>query len=119
MIGKSVTTNNENPRGRKEAIENNDEKILQSLPSVTTHERNEINPVNSPKVSNLSIENEMPQNSTKINDDSNLAKRVDPSKSKNDPSISTSSFQSALGTDKTPNKKIRKTSRNGKKQKSP
>ena len=45
----------------------------------------------------------MSQNGTKINDDSNLEKRVDHSKSKNDPSISTSSFQSALGTDKTPN----------------
>ena len=26
LIDKSVTTNNENPEGRKEAIENNDEK---------------------------------------------------------------------------------------------
>ena len=105
LIDKSVTTNNENPEGRREAIENNDDKILQSFPSNTTHEGNEINPANNPEVSNLSIENEMPLNSTKINDDSNLAKKVDPSKSKNDPSISSSSFQSALGADKTPNKK--------------
>ena len=119
LIDKSVTTNNENPRGRKEAIENNDEKILQSLPSVTTHERNEINPVNNPEVSNQLIENDMPQNSTQMKDDSNLEKRVDPSKSKNDPSLSSSSLQSALDTDKTPNKKIRKPSRNEKKRKSP
>ena len=119
LIDKSVTTNNENPEGRKEAIENNDDKILQLFPSNTTHEGNEINPANNPEVSNLSIENEMPLNSTKINDDSNLAKKVDPSKSKNDPSISSSSFQSALGTDKTPNKKTKKPSRNEKKQNSP
>ena len=119
MIDKFVTTKNENPEGRKEAVENNDKEILQSFPSDTTHESNEINPVNNPEVSNLSIENEMSQNGAKINDDSNLEKRVDHSKSKNDPSISTSSFQSALGTDKTPNKKIRKPSRNEKKRKSP
>ena len=105
FIDKSVTTNNVYPEGRKETMENHSEKILQSLPSGTTQEHNEINFVNNPEVSNLSIENEMPLNSTKINDDSNLAKKVDPSKSKNDPSISSSSFQSALGTDKTPNKK--------------
>ena len=34
----------------------------------------------------------------------------DPSKSKNDPLLSPSSFQSALGTDKNPSKKIKKRS---------
>ena len=77
------------------------------MPSITTHERNQINPVNSSDVSNLSIENEMPQNSTQRNDDSNLEKKVHPSKSKNAPSLSSSSFQSALGTDKMPSKKIK------------
>ena len=89
------------------------------MPFGTTKERNNINPVNNPEVSNLSIENEMPQNSIQINDDSTLEKRVDPSKSKNDPSLSSSSLQRTLGTDKTPNKKIRKPSRNEKKRKSP
>ena len=52
--------------------------ILQSLPSITTHDRNEIDPVNSCEVSNLSIENEMPQNSTQRNDDSSLEKELIP-----------------------------------------
>ena len=89
------------------------------MSSGTTQECNKINPVNNPEVSNLSIENEMSQNGAKINDDSNLEKRVDHSKSKNDPSISTSSFQSALGTNKKPSKKIKKPSRDKKKRKSP
>ena len=89
------------------------------MPSSTTQEHYESNPVNNPEVSNLSTDNEMPQNSTQINDDSNLEKRVDPSKSKNGPSLSPSSFQSALGTNKKPSKKIKKPSRDKKKQKSP
>ena len=119
LIDKSVTTNNMYPEGRKETIENHGEKILQSLPSDTTQEHNEINFVNNPEVSNLSTENEMLQNSTQINDDSTLEKRVDPSKSKNGPSLSPSSFQSALGTNRKPSKKIKKPSRDEKKQKSP
>ena len=89
------------------------------MPSGTTQEHNEINFVNNPEVSNLSTDNEMPQNSTQINDDSNLEKRVDPSKSKNGTSLSPSSFQSALGTNRKPSKKIKKPSRDEKKQKSP
>ena len=89
------------------------------MPSSTTQEHNESNPVNNPEVSNLSTDNETPQNSTQINDDSNLEKRVDPSKSKNGPSLSPSSFQSALGTNRKPSKKIKKPSRDEKKQKSP
>ena len=69
LIDKSVTTNNVYPEGRKETIENHGKKILQSLPSGTTQEHNEINFVNNPEVSNLSTENEIPQNSTQINDD--------------------------------------------------
>ena len=119
FIDKSVATNNVNPEGRKEPLENHGKKILQSLPSSTTQEHNESNPVNNPEVSNLSTENEMLQNSTQINDDSTLEKRVDPSKSKNGPSLSPSSFQSALGTNKKPSKKIKKPSRDEKKRKSP
>ena len=119
LIDKSVATNNVNPEGRKETLESHGKKILQSLPSSTTQEHNESNPVNNPEVSNLSTDNEMPQNSTQINDDSNLEKRVDPSKSKNGPSLSPSSFQSALGTNKKPSKKIKKPSRDEKKRKSP
>ena len=92
---------------------------MQSLPSGTTQAYNEINFVNNPEVSNLSTENEMLQNSTQINDDSTLEKRVDPSKSKNGPSLSPSSFQSALGTNKKPSNEIKKPSRDKKKRKSP
>ena len=74
MIDKSVTANNVYPEGCKETIENHGEKILQSLPSGTTQELNEINFVNNPEVSSLSTENEMPQNSTQINDGSTLEK---------------------------------------------
>ena len=42
LIDKSVTTNNVYPEGRKETIENHGEKILQSLPSDTIQEHNEI-----------------------------------------------------------------------------
>ena len=68
LIDKSVTTNNMYPEGRKETIENHGEKILQSLPSDTTQEHNEINFGNNPEVSNLSIENEIPQSSIQTND---------------------------------------------------
>jgi len=74
LIDKSVTTNNMYPEGSKETIENHGEKILQSLPSGTTQEHNEINFVNNLEVSNRSTKNELPQNSTQINDDSTLEK---------------------------------------------
>ena len=67
LIDKSVTTNNVNPECHKETIENHGKEIL---PSGTTQEQNEIEFVNNPEVSNLSTENEMPQNSTQINNDS-------------------------------------------------
>ena len=115
MIDKSVTTNNVYPEGRKETIENHGEKILQSLPSDTTQEHNEINFVNNPEVSNLSTENEMPQNSTQINDGRALEKRVDPSQSTNDLSLSPSTFKRILDTEKRTIKKIKKISKNEKK----
>ena len=115
LIDKSVTTNNVYPEGRKETIENHGEKILQSLPSGTTQEHNEINFVNNPEVSNLSTENEMPQNSTQINDGRALEKRVDPSQSTNDLSLSPSTFKRILDTEKRTIKKIKKISKNEKK----
>ena len=115
LIDKSVTTNNVYPEGRKETIENHGEKILQSLPSDTTQEHNEINFVNNPEVSNLSTENEMPQNSTQINDGRALEKRVDPSQSTNDLSLSPSTFKRIWDTEKRTIKKIKKISKNEKK----
>ena len=115
LIDKSVATNNVNPEGRKETLGNHGKKILQSLPSSTTQEHNEINFVNNPEVSNLSTENEMPQNSTQINDGSTLEKRVDPSQSTNDLSLSPSSFKRILDTEKRTIKKIKKISKNEKK----
>ena len=52
---------------------------MQSLPSGTTQEHNENNSVNNPEVSTQSTENEMPQNSNQINDDSTLETSVDSS----------------------------------------
>ena len=85
------------------------------MPSGTTQEHNEINFVNNPKVSNLSTENEMPQNSTQINDGSTLEKRVDPSQSTNDLSLSPSTLKRILDTEKRTIKKIKKISKNEKK----
>ena len=96
------------PEGRKETMENHSGKILQSLPSGTTQERNEINFVNNPEVSNLSTEYEMPQNSTQINDGSTLEKRIDPSQSTNDLSLSPSTFKRILDTEKRAIKKIKR-----------
>merc|ERR1711873_56891 len=73
-----------------------------------TQEHNEINFVNNPEVSNLSTENEMPQNSTQINDGRALEKRVDPSQSTNDLSLSPSTFKRILDTEKRTIKKISK-----------
>ena len=85
------------------------------MPSGTTQEHNEINFVNNPEVSNLSTENEMPQNSTQINDGSTLEKRVDPSQSTNDLSLSPSTFKRILDKEKRMIKKIKKISKNEKK----
>ena len=114
LIDKSVTKNDMYPEGRKETIENHGEKILQSLPSGTTQEHNEINFVNNPQVSTLSTENEVPQNSALMNDDSTLEKRVDPSQSTNDLSLSPSTFKRILDTEKRTIKKIKKISKNEK-----
>ena len=69
LIDKSVTTNDMNPEGHNETIENNDKNIAYSV--IRYNSRTQWNwSVNDPTVSSLSIGNEIPQNSIQINDDS-------------------------------------------------
>ena len=107
-----VSSNNSNSDEHKGILENKDQKILQ--PSMTV-QNDATAPVNDPEAINLSIENETPHNSTPLDRDNILEKRANPNTSKNDFSLSPSSFQRILDTEKRAIKKIKKISKNEKK----
>ena len=108
-----VSSNNSNSDEHKGILENKDQKISQPL--ITVQNDNVTDPVNDPEAINLSIENETPNNSTPLDRDNILEKRANPNTSKNDFSLSPSSFQRILDTEKRAFKKIKKISKNEKK----
>ena len=108
-----VSSNNSNSDEHKAILENKDQKISQPL--ITVQNDNATAPVNDPEAINLSIENETPHNSTPLDRDNILEKRANPNTSKNDFSLSPSSFQRILDTEKRAIKKIKKISKNEKK----
>ena len=108
-----VSSNNSNSDEHKGILENKDQKISQPL--ITVQNDNVTDPVNDPEAINLSIENETPNNSTPLDRDNILEKRANPNTSKNDFSLSPSSFQRILDTEKRAIKKIKKISKNEKK----
>ena len=108
-----VSSNNSNSDEHKGILENKDQKISQPL--ITIQNDNVTDPVNDPEAINLSIENETPHNSTPLDRDNILEKRANPNTSKNDFSLSPSSFQRILDTEKRAIKKIKKISKNEKK----
>ena len=108
-----VSSNNSNSDEHKGILENKDQKISQPL--ITVQNDNVTAPVNDPEAINLSIENETPHNSTPLDRDNILEKRANPNTSKNDFSLSPSSFQRILDTEKRAIKKIKKISKNEKK----
>ena len=108
-----VSSNNSNSDEHKGILENKDQKISQPL--ITVQNDNATAPVNDPEAINLSIENETPHNSTPLDRDNILEKRANPNTSKNDFSLSPSSFQRILDTEKRAIKKIKKISKNEKK----
>ena len=108
-----VSSNNSNSDEHKGILENKDQKISQPL--ITVQNDNATAPVNDPEAINLSIENETPHNSTPLDRDNILEKRANPNTSKNDFSLSPSSFQRILDTEKRAFKKIKKISKNEKK----
>ena len=108
-----VSSNNSNSDEHKGILENKDQKISQPL--ITVQNDNVTDPVNDPEAINLSIENETPNNSTPLDRDNMLEKRANPNTSKNDFSLSPSSFQRILDTEKRAIKKIKKISKNEKK----
>ena len=108
-----VSSNNSNSDEHKGILENKDQKISQPL--ITVQNDNATAPVNDPEAINLSIENETPNNSTPLDRDNILEKRANPNTSKNDFSLSPSSFQRILDTEKRAIKKIKKISKNEKK----
>ena len=108
-----VSSNNSNSDEYKGILENKDQKLSQPLISVQND--NITDPVNDPEAINLSIENETPHNSTPLDRDNILEKRANPNTSKNDFSLSPSSFQRILDTEKRAIKKIKKISKNEKK----
>ena len=108
-----VSSNNSNSDEHKGILENKDQKVSQ--PFITVQNDNVTDPVNDPEAINLSIENETPHNSTPLDRDNILEKRANPNTSKNDFSLSPSSFQRILDTEKRAIKKIKKISKNEKK----
>ena len=108
-----VSSNNSNSDEHKGILENKDQKVSQ--PFITVQNDNVTDPVNDPEAINLSIENETPNNSTPLDRDNILEKRANPNTSKNDFSLSPSSFQRILDTEKRAIKKIKKISKNEKK----
>ena len=108
-----VSSNNSNSDEHKGILENKDQKVSQPL--ITVQNDNVTDPVNDPEAINLSIENETPHNSTPLDRDNILEKRANPNTSKNDFSLSPSSFQRILDTEKRAIKKIKKISKNEKK----
>ena len=108
-----VSSNNSNSDEHKGILENKDQKVSQ--PFITVQNDNVTDPVNDPEAINLSIENETPNNSTPLDRDNILEKRANPNTSKNDFSLSPSSFQRILDTEKRAFKKIKKISKNEKK----
>ena len=108
-----VSSNNSNSDEHKRILENKDQKVSQ--PFITVQNDNVTDPVNDPEAINLSIENETPNNSTPLDRDNILEKRANPNTSKNDFSLSPSSFQRILDTEKRAIKKIKKISKNEKK----
>ena len=108
-----VSSNNSNSDEHKGILENKDQKISQPL--ITVQNDNVTDPVNDPEAINLSIENETPNNSTPLDRDNILEKRANPNTSKNDFSLSPSSFQRILDTEKRAINKIKKISKNEKK----
>ena len=108
-----VSSNNSNSDEHKGILENKDQKISQPL--ITVQNDNATAPVNDPEAINLSIENETPNNSIPLDRDNILEKRANPNTSKNDFSLSPSSFQRILDTEKRAINKIKKISKNEKK----
>ena len=108
-----VSSNNSNSDEHKGILENKDQKVSQ--PFITVQNDNVTDPINDPEAINLSIENETPNNSTPLDRDNILEKRANPNTSKNDFSLSPSSFQRILDTEKRAFKKIKKISKNEKK----
>ena len=108
-----VSSNNSNSDEHKRILENKDQKVSQ--PFITVQNDNVTDPVNDPEAINLSIENETPNNSIPLDRDNILEKRANPNTSKNDFSLSPSSFQRILDTEKRAIKKIKKISKNEKK----
>ena len=101
-----VSSNNSNSDEHKRILENKDQKVSQ--PFITVQNDNVTDPVNDPEAINLSIENETPNNSIPLDRDNILEKRANPNTSKNDFSLSPSSFQRILDTEKRAIKKISK-----------
>ena len=108
-----VSSNNSNSDEHKGILENKDQKVSQ--PFITVQNDNVTDPINDPEAINLSIENETPNNSIPLDRDNILEKRANPNTSKNDFSLSPSSFQRILDTEKRAFKKIKKISKNEKK----
>ena len=108
-----VSSNNSNSDEHKGILENKDQKVSQ--PFITVQNDNVTDPINDPEAINLSIENETPNNSTPLDRDNILEKRANPNTSKNDFSLSPSSFQRILDTEKRAINKIKKISKNEKK----
>ena len=108
-----VSSNNSNSDEHKGILENKDQKISQPL--IAVQNDNIIDPVKDPEAINLSIENETPNNSIPLDRDNILEKRANPNTSKNDFSLSPSSFQRILDTEKRAINKIKKISKNEKK----
>ena len=114
---KITPENNDTQQKQKEVLQNDGKKISQTSQLDVNSEINENQLLNNPEPINTSINNDIPQDSSLIDNDSIPDKRVDRRQSQSEFSLSPTTLRKILDTEKRTIKKIKKISRDEKKRK--
>ena len=118
LAQKITPENNDTQQKQKEVLQDDGKKISQTSQLDVNSEINENQLLNNPKPINTSINNDIPQDSSLIDNDSIPDKRVDRRQSQSEFSLSPTTLRKILDTEKRTIKKIKKISRDEKKRKS-
>ena len=117
LAQKITPKNNDTQQKQKEFLQNDGKKISQTSQLDVNSEINENQLLNNPKPINTSINNDIPQDRSLMNNDSIPDKRVDRRQSQSEFSLSPTTLRKTLDTEKRTIKKIKKISRDEKKRK--
>ena len=118
LAQKITPENNDTQQKQKEVLQNDGKKISQTSQLDVNSEINENQLLNNPEPINTSINNDIPQDSSLIDNDSIPDKRVDRRQSQSEFSLSPTTLRKILDTEKRTIKKIKKISRDEKRRKS-